>query len=455
MHNCVFPEGFKWGVATASYQIEGAVHEDGRGDSIWDRFSHIPGNIPNNDNGDVACDHYHRYKEDVQILKKLKVASYRFSIAWPRIFPDGYGKVNPKGIRFYSDLVDELLANGIEPVVTLYHWDLPQRLQEEGGWVNRKTAEHFADYCRVMFEALGDRVKNWITINEPWVCAFCGHYTGDFAPGLRDFSAALEAAHNMLRGHGMVVRMFREMGLEGQIGITLNLCPREPATDSPADIEAARINDGYGNRWFLDPVFKGAYPADMVEFYRAKGITLPKATEEDMRLISEKVDFLGINYYYVDFTAADPANWPLGIKTTIPLDYPITEYKWPIVPRGMSDLLVRVSKDYGNPAIYITENGASYNDVVSVKGEVLDEFRIDYLERHMIACHDAISKGVNLKGYFVWTLLDDFEWNTGFGNRFGLVYMDRKTCDRIIKKSAYWYTVIIENNGIIFAHAEG
>jgi beta-glucosidase len=455
MHNCFFPDGFAWGVATASYQIEGAVHEDGRGESIWDRFSHIPGNILDDDNGDIACDHYHRYREDVRILKQLKVTSYRFSIAWPRIFPRGYGRVNSAGIRFYSDLVDELLAGGIEPYVTLYHWDLPQTLQNEGGWANRRTAGYFADYCRVMFEALGDRVKNWITLNEPWVAAFGGYYTGDFAPGLRDFSAALEAAHNMLRGHGMAVRLFREMKLEGRIGITLNLCPREPASDSSADIKAARINDGYGNRWFLDSVFKGAYPEDMLELYRSKGVVLPGIAEDDMRLIGEKVDFLGINYYFVDFTAADQANWPLGIRTTIPLDYPVTGYKWPIVARGLTDLLVRVSQDYGNPAVYITENGASCNDVVSVKGEVLDECRIDYLERHIIASHDAISKGVNLKGYFVWTLLDDFEWNTGFSNRFGLVYMDKRNGERIIKKSAHWYAVVIANNGIIFAKTEG
>lgn len=449
MKNCVFPEGFLWGTATASYQIEGAPAEDGKGESIWDRFSHIPGNIDDGSNGDVTCDHYHHYREDVGILKEMGIKNYRFSISWPRIFPDDSGRLNEAGLQFYSDLVDELIQNGIRPLVTLYHWDMPQWAQDKGGWTNRESAVWFAAYCEAVMKRLGDRVDQWITLNEPWVCAFNGYYEGNFAPGLRDFSAALLAAHNMLRAHGMALRLFRDLKLDGRIGITLNLCPKEAASDSPEDQNAARINDGYTNRWFLDPIFKGSYPQDMLTYYRGRGVVLPTIEPGDMELINGPIDFLGVNYYYVEFTQACSGRWPLDFTTT-PLHYPVTEYGWPIVPEGLTNLLVRIDREYGQPDILITENGASYLDVVSIKGEVLDETRLDYIERHILACHKAIEQGVHLKGYYIWTLMDDFEWNTGFNNKFGLVYLDRQTCRRTIKKSGYWYKRIIENNGVIF-----
>lgn len=452
MKDYIFPNDFRWGVATAAYQIEGAAGEDGKGESIWDRFTHIPGNIQDHTTGDVTCDHYHRYREDVRLMRKMGVRNYRFSISWPRIIPDDSGKINEAGLRFYSGLVDTLLENGIRPMVTLYHWDMPQWLQNLGGWLNRKSADYFVEYCEAVFSCLGDRVTSWITLNEPWVCAFNGYYAGDFAPGVRDFSSALLAAHNMLRAHGMAVRAYRErFGKDignGEIGITLNLCPREPATDDPADREAALRNDGYANRWFLDPLFKGSYPEDMTEYYRDMGVTLPDVEPMDLELIREPVDFLGINYYYIEFTRAGGGNWPLYFTTTAG-DYSVTEYGWPIVERGLTDLLVRLDREYGHPKIYVTENGASFLDVVSVKGEVLDDCRIDYLERHIMACWDAIRQGVDLKGYYVWTLIDDFEWNTGFRNKFGLIYLDRRTGNRIVKKSGFWYREIMSKNGVV------
>lgn len=447
MKNYLFPEGFTWGVATASYQIEGGAYEGGKGESIWDRFTHTPGRTPHNATGDIACDHYHRWREDVALMKELGLTSYRFSIAWPRIFPQGYGEVNEEGIAFYSALVDELLAQGIEPCVTLYHWDLPQALQDEGGWTNPKTGEHYAAYCRLMFDRLGDRVRRWITLNEPWVVAFGGYFYGDFAPGVRDFSVALQAVHTQLCGHGLAVRIFREMGLPGEIGITLNLCPREGATSAPMDMAAAARNDGFGNRWFLDPLFRGGYPADMREYYLQKGLVLPKEQPGDRVLMAEPVDFLGINYYNIEFTRQDDSVWPLAFSLeTGPHD--VTNYGWPIVAHGLRDLLVRLHREYGVAKIFVTENGASFLDVENIKGEVLDDCRIDYIERHLMACHEAIGQGVNLAGYYVWTLLDDFEWNTAYTQKFGLVYLRHGSLDRIIKKSGHWYAGIIRNNGI-------
>lgn len=443
----LFPKDFEWGVTTASYQIEGGCYEDGKGESIWDRFCRTPGNIRNGDTGDIACDFYHKYKEDIERIKELEIPFFRFSISWPRIFPDNGHTVNEKGLEFYERVFDELEESGIKAAVTLYHWDMPQWLQDMGGWQNRESIGFFCDYSKVVMERFKGRVHKWITLNEPWVCAFGGHYFGDFAPGIRDFSAALQAAHHMLCAHGEAVRLFRKHDFGGEIGITLNLCPREEASDKMVDKAAASINDGFANRWFLDPVFLGSYPGDMRAFYENKGVCLPKILENDMELISEKIDFLGINYYYVEFTAACEGNWPLGFRT-LAGPYTVTEYGWPIVERGLTDLLVRLDREYGAPAIYVTENGASYLDNVNVKGEVLDDNRIDYLERHIAACGKALEKGVKLKGYFVWTLMDDFEWNTGFHNRFGLIYVDHRTQKRIIKKSGYWYRDIIRNNGI-------
>jgi beta-glucosidase len=302
-------------------------------------------------------------------------------------------------------------------------------------------------YCETVFKALGGQVKNWITLNEPWVVSFNGHYWGNFAPGLRDFSAALAAGHNLLRAHGLAVRSFRQLGLDGEIGIVLNLCPREPASDMPEDISAAVRNDGFGNRWFLDPLFKSSYPLDMGSYYASKGIVVPRVSNEDMKLIGEKIDFLGVNYYYIDFTKAKSDNWPLGYET-IPGPYPVTLYGWPVVERGLTDLLIRLKLDYDLPKLYVTENGASYPDVINIKGEILDDIRIDYLERHILACYKAIEAGVPLSGYFVWSLIDNFEWSTGFKNTFGLIYLNKQTQGRIIKRSGIWYSNIIRQNGI-------
>lgn len=443
-----FPEKFYWGAATASYQIEGAVKEDGRGETIWDRFCKIPGAISNGDTGEIACDSYRRYKEDVAICKKLNLKAYRFSIAWSRIFPDGFGEVNRKGLQYYENLVEELLSNNITPFVTIYHWDLPQRLQEEGGWTNRQCIDHYLNYCRVLFKTFHGKVKHWITFNEPWVAAILGYATGMMAPGQRDYAEGLLAAHNMLVSHGKAVRLFREMMLPGEIGIVLNLSPRKPAGDAPEDAAAACRNDGNNNRWFLEPLFKGSYPKDMLEYYRSKNINLPEILKGDMEIINTRIDFLGINYYCIEFTKYDPKVWPMEFSLTT-LNYPTTNYGWAVTEEGITEILLRVTREYGVNQVYITENGASYLDVVNQEGEILDEQRVDYLNRHIKACHKAIEQGVNLCGYFVWSLLDNFEWNTGYDNKFGLVYLDRSTGDRIIKKSGRWYADVIINNGIV------
>ena len=440
----LFPQDFAWGAATASYQVEGAVKEDGRGESIWDHFCRQPGKIEDGSTGEIACDSYHRYQEDVALMKRMGLKAYRFSIAWPRVFPKGYGEVNEKGLDYYRGLIDELLANGIEPYVTIYHWDLPQTLQYEGGWANRKCAFDYVNYAKVLFEAFGDRVKHWFTFNEPWVSAILGYGLGQMAPGYCDYSMALLAAHHILVAHGMAVRLFREMKLPGEIGIVLNLSPRKPATDSKEDLEAAVRNDGNNNRWFLDALFKGTYPEDMKAWYCKKEIDLPAVQEGDMELITAPIDALGINYY----TIYDPSVWPMEFSLTL-LQLPYTNYRWAVTEEGITEILLRVMKEYGVDKVYIAENGASYLDVVNEKGEVNDDQRLDYLSRHIKACHKAMEQGVNLQGYFVWCFIDNFEWNSGFTNTMGIVHRDRVTCDRTIKKSGYWYAGVIAGHGII------
>lgn len=447
MNTKKFCDSFVWGVTTASYQIEGGVKDGGRGESIWDRFSHIPGRVLHDDHGDIACDSYHRAEEDVRLLKELGVKAYRFSIAWPRIFPGGYGQVSEDGLRYYEELIDGLLEAGIEPYVTLYHWDLPQKLQDEGGWTNRKTAEYFCDYCGVLFERFGGRVRHWITLNEPWVVAFVGNYTGEMAPGLRDFSAALTASHVQLLAHGMAVRLFRSMGLDGEIGVTLNLSPKEALTDTPENLEAAVRHDGYANRWFLEPLFVGSYPEDMWEWYGRQQVVLPEICPGDMELIRQPVDFLGINYYNIDYTVSDLSVWPIGFRTGFSGGNPMTHYQMPVIPEGLKKILVRVHNDYHPPKIYITENGASYQEHPDRNGQVQDDARIDYVHTHLQKAAEAVEEGVPLAGYFVWTLMDDFEWNTGYENQFGLVYVDRKTLARTKKKSFFWYRQVIDSNG--------
>lgn len=442
-----FKEGFEWGVATAAYQVEGACYEDGKGENIWDRFCHIPGNIAGDADADIACDFYHRYQEDIRMVHEMGIPCFRFSIGWARIYPEGPDRINEKGMDFYDRVIAELERYHMKPVVTLYHWDMPQWLQDMGGWLNRASIGYFTDFCRTMIGRFDGRVDKWITINEPWVCAFNGHYQGDFAPGLRDFSAALQAAHHMLCAHGSIVRMFREERRQGEIGIVLNLCPKDPASLDEADAEAAEIDDGFSNRWFLDPLYKGRYPEDMINWYRREGAVLPKVQEGDMELISGPMDFLGINYYYVEFVKKCEGGWPLHFET-VTKDYPVTAYGWAIVEEGLTRLLVRLHRDYGAPRLFVTENGASFVDRVEADGSVNDDDRIDYIRRHIKACHKAIGHGVKLEGYYVWTLLDDFEWPTGYRNPFGLIHVDRDTLKRTIKKSGYWYGKVTRKNGL-------
>ena len=406
-----FPEGFVWGVATASYQIEGAWDEDGRGETIWDRYCSIPGNILDGDDGKTACDHYHRYKEDVALMKQMGIRAYRFSIAWSRILPKGYGEVNQKGLDFYSCLIDELLDAGIEPYITLYHWDLPQALQDMGGWTNPDMPGYFLEYARIVMDAFHGRVKKWITLNEPYCAAFLGNYEGRQAPGLRDFSAAVQVSYHLYVGHGLAVEYFRKQGYEGEIGITLNLMGRLPLTDSEEDRAAAVRADGYLNRWFAEPIVFGRYPEDMVELYRSKGVRLPEFKEEHMKLMGQKLDFIGLNYYNDFYVKADPHVWPLGFKIENPKHIPINDRNWPVTEQGFTNMLLRMKNEYGIETIYITENGTSSHDVVSMEGRVEDGPRKDYLHRHLLALWEAVSQGVNVKGYFQWALYDNFEWS--------------------------------------------
>lgn len=444
----VFPDGFLWGTATSSYQIEGAWDADGKGESIWDRFSHTPGNVENNDTGDVANDHYHRWPEDIQIMKDLGLKAYRFSISWPRILPAGRGQANQAGLDFYSRLVDGLLAANIEPFATLYHWDLPQVLQDEGGWPVRSTAEAFVEYADVVSRLLGDRVKQWITHNEPWVAAFMGYGGGQHAPGIQDFAAAVTASHHLLLSHGWSVPVIRQNSPDSQVGITLNLLSWVPASPSAADYHAARYGDGYLNRWFLDPLYGRHYPADMVQAYRDQG-HLPNGLdfvqEGDLNAIAVKTDFLGINYYMRGI-ARDEAVEDNEPPTVIKQD-DITEMGWEVYAPGLSDMLNRLHFDYQLPKIYITENGASYSDGPDGNGRVADSRRRQYLRDHFTAAHQAMQNGVPLAGYFVWSFMDNFEWAYGYSQRFGIVWVDYETQERLPKDSALWYKEVIAQNG--------
>jgi beta-glucosidase len=439
-----FPTGFLWGAATSAYQIEGAVHADGRGESIWDRFSHTPGKTLHGDTGDVACDHYHRYRQDLALMQHLGLRSYRFSIAWPRVQPAGTGRVNQKGLDFYRRLVDGLLQRGIHPMATLYHWDLPQPLQDRGGWPNREIAKWFAAYAEVVFHALGDTVSSWITLNEPWVVANLGYRSGSDAPGIRDPQQATQAIHHLLLGHGLAVQAFRALHLQGsEVGITLNLVPVYPVSQRDNDRAAAWAQDGFINRTYLDPIFRGAYPADVIATNERQGISFRHVKPGDLTLISTPVDFLGVNYYqpwYVTGTAAHPQ--------LVSGHHPRTVMGWEIVPGGLHDLLVRLTRDYGHVPIYITENGAAFDDRVDVHGRVDDLARVRFLHDHVVAAHGALRAGVNLKGYEVWSLLDNFEWISGYSKRFGIVYVDYPTQRRIPKRSALWYRDVIRQNGV-------
>jgi beta-glucosidase len=448
-----FPDGFAWGTATASYQIEGAVAEGGRSPSIWDTFSHTPGKTQDGDTGDVADDHYHRYEEDVELMAGLGVGWYRFSLAWPRLQPDGRGALNEAGVDFYSRLVDALLAKGVQPWITLYHWDLPQALQDRGGWPERDTAERFAEYAAAVYERLRDRVTDWTTLNEPWVSAFIGHATGRHAPGLQDPEAALRAAHHLMLGHGLAITAMRAQGdVASRFGVTLNVSQTDAASDDPADVDAARRADGLTNRIFLDPLLRGGYPEDVLEDVRnvTDGAHVQPGDEQRIHV---PLDFLGINYYYRTVVRAgsgeQPSPW-VGQPDIerVPRGLPQTEMGWEIDPDGLYDFLTRVSRDYPGLPLYVTENGAAFADEKGPDGEVHDPARIAYLDAHFRAAHRAIADGADLRGYFVWSLLDNFEWSFGFSKRFGLIHVDYDTLERTPKDSARWYAQVTRANGL-------
>jgi beta-glucosidase len=448
-----FPENFLWGVATAAYQIEGAVNEDYRGCSIWDTFSHSPGKTLHGDTGDIADDHYHHLEDDLNLMARIGVKAYRFSVSWPRIQPDGRGPVNRRGVDFYRRLLDGLHARSITPMLTIYHWDLPQALEDRGGWPARDTALRFAEYADLLFDVFGDAVPLWATINEPWVVAWLGYGLGEHAPGLHDTRRALAAAHHLLLGHGWAVEAFRAHGLrDSHIGIALNLAPARPVSTMASDLEAACLLDGSQNRWFLDPLLDSRYPADMLHHY-APWWDPKLVRDTDLQVMGTPIDFLGVNYYMrnaVRAGAGDADGLGINAVVTVPEGIATTAMGWGIEPEGLSDLLIRLAEDYPTiPPIFITENGGAFNDYVDPEGGVDDWERIAFLEGHIRALESALRAGVDIRGYFVWSLLDNFEWACGYSKRFGLVYVDYPTRLRIPKASAAWYARVIRANSLL------
>ncbi|MEA2519813.1 MAG: beta-glucosidase [Chloroflexota bacterium] len=446
-----FPAGFRWGAGTSAYQVEGAVDEDGRGESIWDRFSHTPGRVAHDDTGDVTSDHYHRWREDVASMAEIGLNAYRFSLAWPRIQPAGRGASNEAGLAHYDRLIDALLERGIEPCPTLYHWDLPQVLEDAGGWLARATADRFGDYAATCFERFGDRVRTWFTVNEPWVAATLGYRLGIHAPGHRDLGEAVAASHHLLLGHARAVEAFRASGKGrggGRIGIVLSLSPTEPATDDEADRTAASGSDGYTNRWFLDAVLRGTYPVDMLELFER--LTGPLATIRpgDAAAIGGPSDLLGVNYYTRRVVSAGTADgglpWTVAPPSTA---VPRTDTGWEITPSRLTDLLVRLRDEPGALPIVIAENGAVFLDAPGPDGRTHDLERISFLRQHLAAIHRAIELGAPVEGYFHWSLLDNFEWAEGFRSRFGLIHVDYPSGRRLIKDSGHAYAAIIAANG--------
>jgi beta-glucosidase len=452
----VFPADFRWGAATAAYQIEGAATVDGRAPSIWDTFAHTPGRVLNGDTGDHAIEHHQRYRSDVALMAELGLTAYRFSVSWPRVQPTGAGPANVPGLDFYRRLVDELLAHDIEPWLTLYHWDLPQELEDAGGWPARDTAARFADYAALVHDALGDRVHRWTTLNEPWCSAFLGYASGVHAPGRTEPAASVLAAHHLLLGHGLATQAIRANDPTVDIGITLNLYAVSPAADTAADLDGARRIDGLQNRFFLDPVLRGQYPADVVA--DLAGITdFRHVRDGDLATIATPLSMFGVNYYsrhvvtgatnknnadgHAGPTGSPASPWPgsehLGF---VHRGVPLTDIGWEIDAAGLVEVLTRVATQYDSPPLYVTENGAAFVDVVDPEGAVHDPNRVAYLDQHLRACADAIKAGVPLGGYFAWSMFDNFEWSWGYAQRFGLVYVDYATQQRTPKSSAYWYS---------------
>ncbi len=435
-----FPAGFHFGAATAAYQIEGAADEDGRGPSIWDTFCRVPGAVTHGDTGDIACDHYHRIDADLDLAAEIGLTAYRFSIAWPRIVPDGTGAVNQKGIDFYRRLADGARARGIEPLVTLYHWDLPQPLQDAGGWASRDTVDRFCDYVQLVVDGLGDTVGTWVTINEPFCAGMIGHLEGRHAPGVVDLASALAASHHLLLAHGRAVDIVRQGAPGARVGITQLLSDITPASDSEADRAAARRLDGYENRWFVETVLRGAYPRDMLDWYQRQ-VPVDFVRDGDLPTISAATDFLGVNYYETKTVAADPAE-PYHQARVLPFTGQATAGGLDVRPAALGRILRRVS-DYTDLPLYVTENGATFHDYVDPEGRVKDTERVSYLEDHFAETLRAIEGGVDVRGYFVWSLMDNLEWADGYSRRFGLVFVDFGTKARIPKASARWYQQLI------------
>ncbi|GBF50485.1 beta-galactosidase [Leptospira ryugenii] len=449
MIQLTFPKGFVWGTATSSYQIEGAFNEDGKGLSNWDVFTKKKGKIKNGEHGDIACDHYHKYKEDITLMRRLNIASYRFSISWPRVMPSGVGYVNEKGLDFYERLVDELLKQNIQPFVTLYHWDLPQSLEEKGGWLNRETAYHFADYTEVIVKRLGDRVKHWITLNEPWIVMFAGYIYGAHAPGKRKPFSAFKVAHNLLLAHGLSLSRIRNLSPKSKVGLTNALSPVY-SYRLDKETKAVKRANALMNQLWLDPIYKGVYP----EILRSEVESHNKGNlkDGDMELISKPSDFLGVNHY--SRMIVKPFPIPLFRFLPILPKSPKAEFTtmgWEIYPEGFYDLLAWIQKEYKNPNVYITENGISLDDQLA-NGKVMDPTRIRYMKDYLLSVLRAIEGGANVKGYFVWSFLDNFEWQEGYAKKFGIVYVDRKdpNLQRTPKESARWYAKVCKDNGFQF-----
>ncbi len=439
-----FPAKFLWGAATSAYQIEGSPLADGAGPSIWHRFVRTPGLVLHGHTGDVACDHYRRMKDDVLLMKKLGLNAYRFSIAWARIFPSGRGAVNERGMDFYERLVDTLLENGIEPVPTLFHWDLPIALDDRGGWLNPDVADWFADYASTMYRRLDDRVKKWTTLNEPWVVADGGYLHGAIAPGHRNLHEAPIATHHLLRAHGKAVRAYRAEGRH-QVGLVVNLAPKHAASDKAEDVAAARRADAYMNRQYLDPVFLGSYPDEMKEIF---GEAWPEWPAEDFELIAQKIDFVGVNYYMRDVIRHDEQKWPVKAAVAPQPLSTYTQTGWEVYPKGLTEILVWVRDRYGDIPLYVTENGAAFYDPPCARdGRISDPLRVDYYRDHLRASHGAIEAGVDLRGYFAWSLFDNLEWSLGYSMRFGLVHVNFETQERVLKDSARFYAEVIASRG--------
>jgi beta-glucosidase len=438
-----FPADFLWGAATSAYQIEGAPLEDGAGESIWHRFSHQPEKIADGSHGDIACDHYHRFPDDVQLMRDFGLGAYRFSVSWSRVLPEGIERINQKGLDFYSRLVDSLLEQRIQPMVTLYHWDLPQALEERGGWANPQSIDWFREYAQVMYRTLDDRVPLWCTINEPWVIVDQGYVEGRHAPGRRDWAEAARVSKNLLLAHAAAVEAYRTMG-KHDIGLVVNLVPIHPATDSEADRAAAERLDCYLNRQFLDPVLLGQVPPELPRMF---GPSWPNWSDGELARVRQPIDFVGVNYYLRLVVGDEPDGGPARARPVRQTSCPHTAMGWEIYPQGLTDTLVWLKQRYGDVPQYITENGAAFDDILEPNLAVKDVSRVEYLKDHLVAARRAIEAGVELRGYYLWSLLDNFEWQCGYSKRFGIVHVDFESQRRIPKESARFYSNVIRSNG--------